>query len=124
MRQDEKREDLDPIGEEITIDDFSKIDLRVGVVREAGLVDGAERLVRLMVDIGEGRTRQVLAGIRSAYPEPEKLVGKKVVVVANLKPRQMRFGLSEGMILAGVGGSDRLSITTFDGELLPGDKVT
>jgi len=124
MRQDEKREDLDPIGEEITIDDFSKIDLRVGVVREAGLVDGAERLVRLMVDIGEGRKRQVLAGIRSAYPEPEKLVGKKVVVVANLKPRQMRFGLSEGMILAGVGGSDRLSITTFDGELLPGDKVT
>lgn len=118
----EKRDDLTPIGQEITMEDFSRLDLRVAVVREAGLIKGADRLIRLMVDLGEGRLRQVFAGIRSAYPEPEKLVGKKVIVVANLKPRKMKFGLSEGMVLAGV-CKDRLGIATIDGELLPGDTV-
>jgi glutaminyl-tRNA synthetase len=119
----EKREDLVPLGQEITIDDFSKLDLRVAVVREASLVPGADKLVKLMLDIGEGRLRQVFAGIRAAYPEPEKLVGKKMMFVANLKPRQMKFGLSEGMILAG-SGKNRLAIATFDGNLDPGDKVS
>ena len=119
----DKREDLEPIEREITIDDFSKIDLRVGIIREAGLLEGSNKLIRLMVDLGEGRLRQTFAGIRSAYPEPEKLVGKKVIVVANLKPRQMRFGLSEGMVLSG-SAADRLSVATFDGEPLPGDKVS
>ena len=118
----EKRDGHKPVGQEITIEDFSKLDLRVAIVREAGLVEGADKLIRLMVDLGEGRLRQVFAGIRSAYPEPEKLVGKKVIIVANLKPRQMRFGLSEGMALAGV-GNNRLGIATIEGELLPGDKV-
>jgi len=118
----EKRDDLKPVGQEITIEDFSKLDLRVAIVREAGLIEGADKLIRLMVDLGEGRLRQVFAGIRSAYPEPEKLVGKKVIIVANLKPRQMKFGLSEGMALAGV-GKNRLGIATIEGELLPGDKV-
>jgi glutaminyl-tRNA synthetase len=116
-------EHLEPIGDEITIEDFSKLDLRVGTIREAGPVEGAKKLVRLMVDIGEGRVRQIFAGIRSAYPEPETLVGKKVIVVANLKPRQMKFGISEGIVLAG-GDSKRLCITTFDGNPLPGDKVS
>jgi len=119
----DKREDLEPIEREITIDDFSKIDLRVGIIREAGLVEGSKMLIRLMVDLGEGRLRQTFAGIRSAYPEPETLVGKKVIVVANLKPRQMRFGLSEGMVLSG-SAADRLSVATFGGEPLPGDKVS
>ena len=118
----EKRDGHKPVGQEITIEDFSKLDLRVAIVREAGLIKGADKLIRLMVDLGEGRLRQVFAGIRSAYPEPEKLVGKKVIIVANLKPRQMRFGLSEGMALAGV-GKNRLGIATLEGELLPGDKV-
>jgi len=118
----EKRDGHKPVGQEITIEDFSKLDLRVAIVREAGLIEGADKLIRLMVDLGEGRLRQVFAGIRSAYPEPEKLVGKKVIIVANLKPRQMRFGLSEGMALAGV-GKNRLGIATIEGELLPGDKV-
>jgi glutaminyl-tRNA synthetase len=113
----------EPMGEEITIDDFSKIDLRVGLIREAGPVEGAKKLVRLMVDLGEGRLRQIFAGISSAYPEPEKLIGKKVIVVANLKPRQMSFGISEGMVLSG-GDLDRLCVTTFDGDPLPGDKVS
>ena len=118
----EKHDGHKPVGQEITIEDFSKLDLRVAIVREAGLVEGADKLIRLMVDLGEGRLRQVFAGIRSAYPEPEKLVGKKVIIVANLKPRQMKFGLSEGMALAGV-GKNRLGIATIEGELLPGDKV-
>ena len=119
----DKREAPPPIGEEITIDDFSKIDLRVGIIREASAVEGSKKLVRLMVDLGEGRSRQIFAGIRSGYPEPEKLMGKKVIVVANLKPRQMKFGLSEGMILSG-GDGDRLCVATFDGDALPGDTVS
>jgi len=113
----------EPLGEGITIEDFSKIDLRVGIIREAYPVEGSKKLIRLMVDIGEGRVRQIFAGIRSAYPDPEKLIGKKVIVVANLKPRQMKFGISEGMVLSG-GDSKRLCITTFDGNPLPGDKVS
>ncbi|MFH1124419.1 MAG: hypothetical protein V1758_12245 [Pseudomonadota bacterium] len=115
--------DRKPIAQEITIQDFSRVDLRVGVIREAGLVEGADKLVRLMVDLGEGRLRQIFAGIRSAYPDPGKLVGKRVIAVANLKPRQMKFGLSEGMILVGV-GKNRISIATFEGDLLPGDRVS
>jgi glutaminyl-tRNA synthetase len=111
------------IAEVITMDDFSKIDLRVGVVREASLVEGADKLLKLMVDLGEGRLRQIFAGIRPAYPDPSKLIGQQVLVVANLKPRQMRFGLSEGMILAGV-GKRSLGIATFDSKLNPGDKVS
>ena len=114
-----------PIGPEITIDDFAKMDLRVGVIREGALVEGADKLIRLMIDLGEGRLRQVFAGIRAAYPDPAKLVGQKVIVVANLKPRQMKFGLSEGMVLAGSGGGKkRLCAATFDAALEPGDKVT
>ncbi len=108
---------------EITIDDFSKVELRVGLVKEAGLVEGADKLLRLMVDVGEEKPRQVFAGIRSAYPEPAVLEGKKVIVVTNLKPRKMKFGLSEGMVLAGGGGSDRLCVAEFLSDMQPGDGV-
>ncbi|HPS94866.1 MAG TPA: glutamine--tRNA ligase, partial [Deltaproteobacteria bacterium] len=96
---------------EIAIEDFARLDLRVGVVREAGLVEGSDKLVHLRVDAGEGRLRQIFASIRAMYPDPAKLIGKKVVVVANLKPRAMKFGTSEGMILAG-GHADSWSICT------------
>jgi glutaminyl-tRNA synthetase len=119
---DRKRDALPDSGM-ITMDEFSKIDLRVGVVRQASLVQGADKLLKLMVDLGESRLRQIFAGIRSAYPDPERLVGRRVMVAANLKPRQMKFGLSEGMILAGV-GKEGVGIATFDGNLLPGDKVS
>jgi methionine--tRNA ligase beta chain len=110
---------------EITIDEFAKLDLRVALVRKAETVEGADKLLRLEVDLGEGRLRQIFAGIRAAYPEPAALVGRKVIVVANLKPRKMRFGVSEGMILAGCGPDDcRLGLAGFDGELEPGDKVS
>ena len=121
----ERRVDMEPIKSEITIDDFAKVDLRVGLVKEASLVEGADKLIRLMVDLGEEKPRQIFAGVRTAYPEPEKLVGTKVIVVANLKPRQMRFGLSEGMIVAADGSEDRLCVAAFDSALpVPGDKVT
>lgn len=113
-----------PAKEEITIEDFGKIDLRVATICEASFIEGADKLLRLMVDLGEGRLRQVFAGIRSAYPDPSLLVGKQVVVVANLKPRQMKFGLSEGMVLAGGGGTPRLCTVTFAQPLEPGDHVS
>jgi methionyl-tRNA synthetase len=91
---------------EITIDDFAKVELRVAHVVKAETVDGADKLLKLTVDLAEGRHRTIFAGIRSAYT-PEQVEGRKVVVVANLKPRKMRFGLSEGMVLAaGPGGKE------------------
>lgn len=89
---------LEPYKPEIAFDDFAKIDLRVGIVREASFVEGADKLLRLQVDIG--KTIQVFAGVRKAYADPSVLVGTRVVVVANLAPRKMKFGVSEGMLLA------------------------
>lgn len=89
----------------ITIDEFAKIDLRVAKIIEAKLVDGADTLLQLNVELG-GEKRTVFAGIKAAY-EPDQLQGKHVIIVANLKPREMRFGTSEGMVLAaGPGGED------------------
>ena len=87
------------IASEIGIADFSKVDLRIARIVQAETVDGSNKLLRLTLDAGEGRTRQVLSGIRSAYA-PEQLVGKLTVLVANLAPRKMKFGISEGMVLA------------------------
>lgn len=86
-----------PFKPEITIDDFMKLDLRIAEIKSAEHVDGADKLLQLQLDVG-GINRQVFAGIKSAYA-PEDLVGKKAIFVANLKPRKMRFGLSEGMVL-------------------------
>ncbi len=112
---------------EIGIEDLGKVDLRVGIVKEAAVVPEANKLLRLMVDLGEGRLRQIFSGIRADYPDPAVLVGQRVVVVANLKPRQMKFGLSEGMVMAGGGGDRPHKIVTFaDGPDAPqaGDKIT
>ena len=83
----------------ISIDDFTKVDLRVARIVEAGAVEGADKLLRLQLDLGPLGTRQVFAGIKKAY-DPAVLVGKLTVCVANLAPRKMKFGLSEGMVLA------------------------
>ncbi|MCG5528514.1 methionine--tRNA ligase [Halorhodospira halophila] len=104
----------DPIDEQITIEDFAKLDLRVAEVKVAETVEGADKLLRLELDLG-GETRQVFAGVRQAY-SPEQLLGKRVVCVANLKPRKMRFGTSEGMVLcAGPGGEDLWVVGPQDG---------
>ncbi|MGH8162211.1 MAG: methionine--tRNA ligase, partial [Gammaproteobacteria bacterium] len=116
-----KVSNMEPIAEEITIDDFAKLDLRVARVVKAEQVEGADKLLRLEVDIG-GETRQVFAGIKAAY-EPEQLVDKLVVVVANLAPRKMRFGVSSGMVLAaGPGGKD-IFVVSPDIGAEPGMKV-
>jgi methionyl-tRNA synthetase len=85
--------------ETISIDDFSKIDLRVALIVDCKAVDGSDKLLQLTLDVGEEKTRNVFSGIKSAY-RPEDLVGKLTVMVANLAPRKMKFGLSEGMVLA------------------------
>ena len=110
-----------PAVEHISIDDFAKIDLRVARIVAAREVDGADRLVRLTLDVGDHR-REVFAGIRQAY-DPERLVGRHAVVVANLAPRKMRFGTSEGMVLAaGPGGEDIFLLSPDDGAT-PGMEV-
>ena len=86
-------------GDYISIDDFTKVDLRIARIVNAEHVEGAEKLLRLSLDIGEGNARQVFAGIKSAY-DPATLVGRLTVMVANLAPRKMKFGMSEGMVLA------------------------
>lgn len=89
----------EPIAETIDIKDFAKLDLRIARIVECTEVDGSDKLLRLSLDAGEGRLRQVFSGIKSAY-RPEDLTGKLTVLVANLAPRKMRFGVSEGMVLA------------------------
>ena len=108
--------------EQISIDDFSTIDLRVAKVLEANLVDGADKLIELRLDLGNGE-RRVFAGIREAY-DPGNLVGRLVVVVANLAPRKMRFGTSEGMVLAAGPGGDDIFLLAPDEGAEPGMRVT
>jgi methionyl-tRNA synthetase len=112
----------EPIKPEISIDDFGKVDLRIAKIVSAGLVEGADKLLQLTVDLGEGKTRNIFAGIRSAY-DPKQLEGRLTVVVANLAPRKMKFGLSEGMVLAaGPGGKD-LFILAPDSGAQPGMRI-
>ena len=98
----------------ISIDDFAKLDLRIGTVLECGFIDGSDKLLRFLLDAGELGQRQIFSGIRAAYAEPEKLVGRKVVFIANLAPRKMRFGVSEGMILSAGSGDGDLHLLDVD----------
>jgi len=90
--------DIEELAPEISIDDFTKIDLRVAKIVNCEHVEGSSKLLRLTLDVGEGRHRNVFSGIKSAY-QPEQLIGKLTVMVANLAPRKMKFGVSEGMVL-------------------------
>ncbi len=111
----------DPVAPQIQFDDFAKVDLRVARIIKAEQVEGADKLLQLTLDIG-GETRMVFAGIKSAY-EPEMLEGRLTVMVANLAPRKMRFGISEGMVLAaGPGGKDLFILSPDDGAC-PGMRV-
>ncbi|MEZ5578730.1 MAG: methionine--tRNA ligase [Candidatus Competibacteraceae bacterium] len=110
----------DPIGPIITIEDFAKVDLRVARIVKAEAVAGADKLLRLELDLG-GETRQVFAGIKSAYP-PEALQDRLTVLVANLAPRKMRFGVSEGMVLA-AGGRSGIYLLGPDTGAEPGMRV-
>ncbi|MCP3679541.1 MAG: methionine--tRNA ligase [Gammaproteobacteria bacterium] len=115
-------ETASPFKPEITIDDFMKVDLRVATVVTAQAVEGAEKLLQLTLDIG-GIERQVFAGLKKSYA-PESLIGRQVVVVANLKPRKMRFGLSQGMVIAaGSEGGERLWLVSPEVGAEAGDAV-
>jgi methionyl-tRNA synthetase len=110
------------IADTISIEDFAKIDLRIARIAHAEHVEGADKLLRLTLDLGDLGTRQVFAGIKSAYA-PEKLVGRLTVMVANLAPRKMKFGMSEGMVLAASGDAPGLFILSPDSGAQPGMKV-
>lgn len=105
-----------------TIDDFVKVDLRVARIIEAGHVEGADKLLQLTLSLGGGETRNVFAGIKAAY-DPETLVGRLVVCVANLKPRKMKFGLSQGMVCASGGGGKEVYLLSPDDGSVPGQRV-
>ena len=112
-----------PGGEElastITIDDFAKIDLRIAKIINCEAVEGSVKLLRLTLDVGEGKTRNVFSGIASAY-KPEDLIGKHTVMVANLAPRKMKFGISEGMVLAASHSDGKVQPGIYVLEPLPG----
>jgi methionyl-tRNA synthetase len=110
------------VAEHCTIDEFTKIDMRVARVLEAQHVEGADKLLQLKLSLGGNETRNVFAGIKSCYA-PEDLVGRLVVCCANLAPRKMRFGTSEGMVLAcGPGGKEIFLLNPDDGAK-PGMRV-
>ncbi|GAG45340.1 unnamed protein product, partial [marine sediment metagenome] len=112
----------EPIADTCDFDDFMKVDLRVAKVRAASAVEGANKLLHLELDIG-GVTKNVFAGIAKVY-KPEDLVGKMVVCVANLAPRKMRFGVSEGMILAAGPGGKEIAMLTVDEGAKSGQRVS
>ena len=103
----------------ITIDDFAKIDLRIAKIVNCEAVEGSVKLLRLTLDVGEGRMRNVLSGIASAY-QPADLIGKHTVMVANLAPRKMKFGISEGMVLAASHANEKEQPGIYVLEPLPG----
>ncbi len=119
--EEPKPKRFDPIAEAIEFEDFAKLDLRIARIVKAEHVEGADKLLQLTVDIGD-ETRNIFAGIKSAYA-PEDLVNKLTLVVANLKPRKMRFGLSEGMVLAAGPGSKDIWLLSPDQGALPGMRV-
>ncbi|MFN3161701.1 MAG: methionine--tRNA ligase [Rubinisphaera brasiliensis] len=112
----------EPLADECTIDDFVKVDLRVARIVEANPVEGADKLLQLTLSLGGDHTRNVFAGIKAAY-NPEDLIGRLVVCVANLKPRKMRFGLSEGMVCASGPGGKEVFLLQPDEGAKPGQRV-
>jgi methionyl-tRNA synthetase len=113
----------EPLTAECTIDDFTKVDLRVARIVTAEEVPDARKLLKLTLSLGGEARKTVFAGIKKAYPQPEKLVGRLVICVANLQPRQMKFGLSEGMVTAAGGGGDEVFLLSPDSGAKPGQRV-
>jgi methionyl-tRNA synthetase len=120
------QEPHEPLADSCTIESFAAIDLRVAQIVEAKEVQGAKKLLCCHLDLGPLGQRTVFAGIRESYPDPAVLVGKKVICVANLLPRKMKFGVSEGMICASAGpqGSGRVRVIMADADARPGDRVS
>jgi methionyl-tRNA synthetase len=113
----------EPIAPECTIEDFAKVDLRIARVLEAAAVPGSDKLLKLRLSLGGSEERTVFAGIKGAYT-PETLVGRLVVCVANLKPRKMKFGVSEAMILAASADGGTVRLLGVDEGAEPGTRVS
>ncbi len=111
-----------PVFGVIQYDDFAKVELRVGQVKAAVPVPKADKLLQLTVDVGEPEPRTIVAGIAQAYPDPQALVGKRIVVVANLAPRPLRGITSQGMLLA-AGEPPNLQVVTVGEGIAPGTRV-
>ncbi|WLH13950.1 methionine--tRNA ligase [Pseudomonas hefeiensis] len=112
----------DPLSPEIDFDAFAAIDLRVALIVKAEAVEGADKLLRLTLDIGDEQ-RNVFSGIKSAYPDPAKLEGRLTMMIANLKPRKMRFGISEGMVMAAGPGGEEIYLLSPDSGAKPGQRI-
>ncbi|CDH24866.1 methionine--tRNA ligase [Xenorhabdus bovienii] len=112
----------DPIQDTIAFDDFAKVDLRIALIKQADFVEGSDKLLKLTLDLGS-ETRQVFSGIRSAYPDPKALENRLTVMVANLAPRKMRFGISEGMVMAAGPGGKEIFLLSPDSGAQPGMQV-
>jgi len=112
----------EPLAPEINFDAFAAVDLRIALIEKAEFVEGADKLLRLTLDIGDAK-RNVFSGIKSAYPEPSKLEGRLTLYVANLAPRKMKFGLSEGMVLAAGPGGSEIYLLSPDAGAKPGQRV-
>ena len=111
------------ITSEIAIDDVTKLDIRIGKITDAKVMEGADKLLVLSVDVGEERERTIVSGIRAHFPDPAVLIGREVPVVANLKPRAMRGVMSEGMILYVVGDDFVHTLEPSQKNVPPGTKV-
>ncbi|MEE3635468.1 methionine--tRNA ligase [Pseudomonas sp. FFUP_PS_473] len=112
----------DPLSPEIDFDAFAAVDLRVALILKAEAVEGADKLLRLTLDIGDEQ-RNVFSGIKSAYPDPAKLEGRLTMMIANLKPRKMRFGISEGMVMAAGPGGEEIYLLSPDSGAKPGQRI-
>ncbi|MGY4492856.1 methionine--tRNA ligase [Pseudomonas sp. TE3610] len=112
----------EPLAAEIEFDTFAAVDLRVALILKAEHVEGADKLLRLTLDIGDEQ-RNVFSGIKSAYPNPAELEGRLTMMIANLKPRKMRFGMSEGMVMAAGPGGEEIYLLSPDSGAKPGQRI-
>ena len=107
----------------ISIDDFHKVEMRIGEIKNAEFIEGADKLLKLTVDLGEGESRQILSGIRAYFPDPSVLIGKRVPFVSNLAPRTMRGLESNGMIVAVSTDEGAFSLLEVGSDIPPGTKL-
>ncbi|MCY1182230.1 Methionine--tRNA ligase [compost metagenome] len=112
----------EPLAAEIEFDTFAAVDLRVALIVKAEAVEGADKLLRLTLDIGDEQ-RNVFSGIKSAYPNPAELEGRMTMMIANLKPRKMKFGISEGMVMAAGPGGEEIYLLSPDSGAKPGQRI-
>ncbi|MCO6548661.1 MAG: methionine--tRNA ligase subunit beta, partial [Gilliamella sp.] len=125
LAQPAKPKVAEPIADTINFDDFAKVDMRVALIKHACFVEGSDKLLQLTLDIGD-ETRNVFSGIKQFYPDPDVLIGRLTIMIANLAPRKMRFGVSEGMVLcaSGKGDDEGVYLLSPDSGAKPGMRIS